>query len=219
MAKQMNKIVEVINYMIIVAVFILKTMFLYGGSSVLNTAAMILICVFIALQACLLRKTKLILAVFVFSFLAELLNLIYNGKSDITMLFYFGMHACFLVYLLLYQRNKKRTLLFELSICTFILFLVYAWGFWQQGLPQYLAMVFYSGLLCANLALSYGVNRKVFTGTLLVFLVDTIVVWSLVKGGAQLIRGISWLPFLVGEKLIREGILRDEDAQSLSGSK
>jgi hypothetical protein len=208
----MRKIIEAINYVLIAAVFVLKVVFLYGGGSVLNRTAMILICVFVALQACLLRKTKLMLAVFVFSFLAELFNLIYNGKSDITMLFYVGMHVCFLIYLLMSVGHKKGELFYELSICTFILFLVYAWGYWQNSLFNYIAMVCYSGLLCANLALSYGAGKKVFTGMLLIFLVDTIVVWSLVKGGAELIRGIAWLPFLVGEKLIREGIVQDQAA-------
>jgi hypothetical protein len=55
--------------------------------------------------------------------------------------------------------------------------------------------------------LSYGLNKKLFKGMLLIFLVDTIVVWSQVKGGAELIRAIAWLPFLTGERLLREGAL------------
>jgi hypothetical protein len=146
--------------------------------------------------------------VFAFSFLAELFNLIYNGKSAVTMLFYFGMHICLFVYLLRYSTRQKADLSCVLPLCTFILFIAYSWGFWQQNnILVYLAMTFYSLLLCANLTLSYGVNKKIFTGMLLIFLVDTIVVWSLVKGGAEDIRAIAWLPFLLGEKLLKEGAL------------
>ncbi|MDR1046647.1 MAG: hypothetical protein LBL64_02655 [Treponema sp.] len=145
------------------------------------------------------------MAVFAFSFLAELFNLIYNGKSAITMLFYFGMHACLLVYLLRYRAYQKADLFYVFPLCTFILFIAYSWGFWQQHIPAYLAMVLYSLMLCINLTLSYGVNKNTFNGMLMIFLVDTIVVWSLVKGGAEDIRAISWLPFLIGEKMLREG--------------
>jgi hypothetical protein len=201
----MKKIIDAINMVLIIGVFGLKVVFLHTNYTALNIAAMVLICVFIAIQAILVRRAKLMLAVFVFSFLAELFNLIYMGKSAVTMLFYFGMHICLLIYLLVYLRNKKAARFYELPLCTLILFVAYSWGYWGQGVPVYLAMVCYSGLLCANLALSYGVNKKVFTGMLLVFLVDTIVVWSLVKGGAEVIRAICWLPFLAGEKLLAEG--------------
>jgi hypothetical protein len=198
---------EVLNYVCVVCVFVLKVLYLHTRLGVLNTAAMVLICVFIVIQLIQLRKPMLMMAVFAFSFLAELFNLIYNGKSAITMLFYFGMHICFFVYLLRDKSRQKADMFYALPLCTFILFIAYSWGFWQQNILVYLAMAFYSLILCTNLTLSYGVNKKIFTGMLLVFLVDTIVVWSLVKGGVEDIRAISWLPFLIGEKLLKEGAI------------
>jgi ABC-type proline/glycine betaine transport system permease subunit len=198
-------------------VFFLKVLYLHTWTIAFNTAAMIVICVFIVIQIIAVRKAKLTIAVFAFSFFAELFNLIYNGKSAMTMLFYFGMHTCLLIYFLIHGAHKKVRLFFELPICTLILFMVYSWGFWRQGGAfVYLAMICYSLLLCVNLTLSCGVNKKTFTGMLLLFLVDTIVVWSLVKGGAEVIRAISWLPFLVGEKCLREGmILAESDIKEL----
>jgi hypothetical protein len=186
-------------------VFSLKVLYLHTRAGAFNTSAMVLICLFIAVQAVLPGKPKLMLAVFAFSFLAELFNLIYNGKSDVTMLFYFGMHICLLVCFLRYGAHKKGNIFYELPVCTFILFITYGWGFGRQDVPVYLVMVYYSLLLCANLALSYGVNKKAFTGMLLIFLVDTIVVRSLIRGVTEVIRAIAWLPFLAGEKLLREG--------------
>lgn len=201
----MNTWFEISNLVCAACVFILKVLYLHTQVIAFNTSAMVLICVFIAVQVFLSGKSRFMLAAFVFSFLAELFNLIYNGKSEITMLFYFGMHICLLVYFLLYRARKRADIFYELPICTFILFITYSWGFWGQNVPVYLAAVCYSLLLCVNLTLSYSVNKKAFTGMLLIFLVDTIVVWSLIKGGMEVIRAIAWLPFLIGEKLLREG--------------
>jgi hypothetical protein len=204
----MNKIIEIINFILIIAVFSLKVIFLSTHIDVYNFAALILICLFIAIQVFLVRREKMMLGVFAFSFLGELLNLIFNGKCDATMLAYFGMHVFLLIYFLLYFRNKKPVLFYELPVCVIIMFLVFSFGFWKQGgIGMYIAMLCYSSLLCINLSLSYDVNRKVFTGMLLLFTVDTIVVWSLVPGGAEVIRALLWLPFLTGEKLLREGAL------------
>jgi hypothetical protein len=187
-----------------ITVFSLKSIYLLGGPKVLNTAALIIICVFIALLIVMVRKVYFVAAVLVFAFLAELFNLIYDGQTPLTMLFYFGMHFPLMIYLIK-NYDKKVKPFFELPVCVFIMFLVYSFGFWNEQPWHYVAIVAYSILLCVNLALSYGLNNTAFRGMLLVFLVDTIVVWSLVEGGATLIRGLCWLPFMAGIWLFAEG--------------
>jgi hypothetical protein len=199
--------VEILNWLLIAAVFCLKVVYLNTRIVSLNIAAMVLICLFIAIQIVPVRKIPLMVAVFVFSFLAELLNLVFMGKLALTMILYPVMHIVLLVYLVKTLRGREGRKFFELPACVFIMFIVYSWGFWQNSAFTYAAMLVYSILLCTNLTLSYGINKKFFTGMLLVFTVDTIVVWSLVKGNAELIRAICWLPFLVGEKRLREGAL------------
>jgi hypothetical protein len=73
-----NTWVEIIN---LVCVFILKVLYLHTQTGAFNTSAMVLICIFIAVQAVLPGKPKLMLAVFAFSFLAELLNLILTARA------------------------------------------------------------------------------------------------------------------------------------------
>lgn len=204
----MKKIIELLNWACIMAVFVLKVIYLKTDVSAYNLAALILICVFIGVQFFFVRKIKIMNLVFIFSLVAETLNLIYDGKNDLTMLAYLGMHIALLIYFLLYFRDKKAVLFYEVPLCVFIMFMVFSFGFWQQrGVGIYLAMVIYSALLCINLTLSYGVNRKVFTGVLLLFTVDTIVVWSLVPGGMEVVRALLWLPFLTGEFVLRKGAL------------
>jgi hypothetical protein len=156
----MNVLFEIIDLVCIICVFILKVLYLQAQADVLNTSAMVLICIFIVLQIVRLGKSRLMIAVFVFSFLAELFNLIYNGKSSATMLFYFGMHICLLVYLLRHRGPQIKDLFYELPLCTFILFIVYSWGFWSKNIFVYIAMVCYILLLCVNLTLSYSLNKK-----------------------------------------------------------
>jgi hypothetical protein len=201
----MRSIIAIANWLLIAAVFCLKVVYLNTHIVSLNVTAMILICLFIAVQIVLVRRTPLMIAVFVFSFLAELLNLIFMGKLALTMICYPVMHIVLLVYLVRKLRGTEAERFYELPICVLIMFIVYSWGFWQSSAFTYAAMLIYSILLCSNLTLSYGVNKKFFTGMLLVFMVDTIVVWSLVKGGAEVIRAICWLPFMVGELRLREG--------------
>jgi hypothetical protein len=203
----MNKIIEILNWLLIAAVFCLKVVYLNTHTVVLNVTAMILICLFIAIQAILVHKIPLMVAVFVFSLLAELLNLVFMGKLALTMILYPVMHIVLLVYLVKTLWGKKASKFFELPFCVFVMFVVYSWGFWQSSAFTYAAMLVYSILLCTNLTLSYGLNKRFFTGMLLVFMVDTIVVWSLVKGGGEVIRALCWLPFMAGEKCMREGAL------------
>jgi hypothetical protein len=152
------------------------------------------------------------MVIFAFSFLAELFNLIFDGKVPLTMLFYFGMHILLFVYLFK-NYNKEIRLFFEFPLCVFIMYLVFSFGYWNVNTFYYIAMTAYSLFLCVNLMLSYSINTNVFRGMLLVFIVDTIVVWSMVPPDNEniillkLIRGICWLPFMAGEFLIADGVI------------
>ena len=200
----MKKIQYLLGILMILTVFALKSVYLLGGPKILNTVALIIICVFISLLIFTVRKVYFIAAVLVFAFLAELFNLIFDGQTPLTMLFYFGMHFPLMIYLIR-NYDKSTRLFFELPLCVFVMFFVYSFGFWNERPMYYIAMVIYSVLLCVNLTLSYGINTMAFRGMLMVFLVDTIVVWSLVEGGVELIRGLCWLPFMAGIWLLAEG--------------
>ena len=202
---------------LIIIVFITKVIYLAIDNIVYNYFSLIFICVFIAIQLYYVRKISFINIAFLFSFVAEVLNTIcvikYGHTISVTMICYPGMHIFILTYFIFLFRNEKKIPFYEFPLSVFIIFLAFGFLYWQQmNIQVFSVLVFYSALLCINLALSYNVSRNVFSGILMLFMVDTIVIWSLIPVIAvdewmTGLRAFLWLPFLTGELLLRKGLV------------